>query len=144
MRSMHLVAHTAYLDTIRAVAATHGLDPVTFEALVIVESDGQTDAFRYEPGILAQLQAGALHPARLPAQPVPRRIAASYGLAQILYVTACDYGFAGEPEELFVPAIGLEYGARHLAHLLAWADGDEMRALCAYNGGTAGNVRPPY
>ena len=135
---------TPYPREIAAAAAAHALSPAILEALVVVESSGQTDAFRFEPGIVAQLQAGQLHPRRLPATPVDRRIAASYGLAQILYLTAADYGFAGEPEELFVPAIGLDYAARHLATLLAWAGGDYTRALCAYNGGRRGNGTPPY
>jgi hypothetical protein len=135
---------TPYLADIRAAAAAHAIDPLTFEALVVVESAGYADAFRYEAGILSQLQTGTLKIAgALPEPPIGRRLAASYGLTQILYVTACDYGFTGEPELLFVPATSLEYGARHLAALLAWAGGDESRALAAYNGGKKGNVRPP-
>jgi len=135
---------TPYGREIAAAAAAHQLSPELLEAQVVVESSGHADAFRFEPGILAQLQAGQLKPKRLPANPVDRRIASSYGLLQILYVTACDYGFAGEPEELFVPAIGLDYGARHLATLLAWAHGDYAQAFAVYNGGHGGNGSPPF
>jgi soluble lytic murein transglycosylase-like protein len=79
---------------------------------------------------------GKLKPTFALAGAVPRRVASSYGLMQILYVTACDLGFTGEPEMLFVPRVGLEWGALQLAKLLAWAGGDIERALCAYNGGT--------
>jgi hypothetical protein len=111
------------------------LSPALLTAQVFIESSGRADAFRFEPGIYAQLEAGTLKPKRLPANPAPRRIASSYGLLQVLFITACDYGFDGEPELLFVPAIGLEFGCRHMAHLVEWASGDYARALCAYNGG---------
>jgi hypothetical protein len=134
---------TPYTAEIRAAAAAHGLSTAIFEALVIAESSGRADAFRFEPGIAEQLADGRLHAKHLPANPAPRRIASSYGLAQVLFITACDYGFAGEPEELFVPVQSLAYGARHLAAQLAWAGGDYARALAAYNGGRRGNVAPP-
>jgi hypothetical protein len=132
-----------YAREIAAAAAANGLSPEIFAAQVVVESSGHADAFRFEPGILAQIEDGRLKPRHLPANPVPRRMAASYGLTQILYITACDYGFAGDPEELFVPERSLHYGARHLAVQLAWAGGDYARALAAYNGGRRGNVAPP-
>lgn len=135
---------TDYHLEIVAVAAAHQLSPELLEAQVLVESSGRTDAFRFEPGILAQIHAGKLKPAHLPAHPVDRRIASSYGLLQVLFVTACDYGFTGEPEELFVPATGLEYGARHLAHLLERCGGDYLMAFAQYNGGLTGNTMPPF
>lgn len=135
---------TDYTHEIAAAAAAHGLSADLLTAQILVESSGHADAFRFEPGILAQIQSGALNPKRLPVNPAPRRIASSYGLLQILFVTACDYGFPGEPESLFIPSVGLDYGCAHLAHLLAWAGGDYTRAFAAYNGGQGGNVTPPF
>jgi hypothetical protein len=75
---------------------------------------------------------------------VPRRVSSSYGLLQILYPTAREHGFTGEPELLFVPIVGLEWGAMHLRTLIEWAEGDYIRALAAYNGGRVGNAAPPF
>src|SRR3954471_15510052 len=105
---------TEYTREIAAAAQSHGLSPDMVEALVLVESSGRADAFRYEAGILAQIETGKLKPKYLPANRAPRRIASSYGLMQLLYVTACDYGFRSEPESLFIPWINAEYGCAHL------------------------------
>src|SRR5581483_7692798 len=110
-----------YQHEIETAARQHGLSPELLAAQVMVESGGRADAFRFEPGILRQIEAGTLKPKRLPVNPVGRRIAASYGLLQVLYVTAADYGFSGEPESLFIPSVGLEYGAAALAGHLAWS-----------------------
>lgn len=137
---------TDYTHEIAAAAAAHGFDPDLLEAQVLVESGGHPDAFRFEPGIWSQLQSGRL---TLPPIPGPaRRVASSYGLLQILYVTAAvDDGLTGDPEQLFMPTVGLAYGAKQLARLLAWArrhTADETRAmdaaLAAYNGGEVGNL----
>src|SRR5262245_49046246 len=131
---------TAYRAEIAAALATNhsryldASDPAVcarVEAQILAESAGHADAFRFEPSIAAQIASGALRPRTLPGNPEPRRIASSYGLLQILYVTACDYGFRDNPEALFVPAIGLKFGLAHLAALLEWAEGDRDRALAA-------------
>jgi hypothetical protein len=133
-----------YQAEIVAVATRFQLSPRILTAQVLVESRGCADAFRFEIGIAQQIADGRLKPKYLPKNPSPRRIGSSYGLLQVLWVTAADYGFIGEPELLFVPSIGLEYGADHLATLLKWAAGDYTRALCAFNGGKVGNATPPF
>jgi hypothetical protein len=133
-----------YGREVDAAARQHGLSPEMVAALVMVESSGRADAFRFEPGILAQIQTGKLTPKYLPANTAPRRIASSYGLTQILFVTACDYGFRSEPEALFVPWISLEYGCAHLEALLDRAHGEYEKALCAYNGGWGAVMATPY
>lgn len=135
---------TNYTREILSAAQSHGLSPDLVEALVLVESSGRAEAFRYEPGIMAQIQSGKLKPKFMPPNRTDRRVASSYGLMQLLFVTACDYGFRNEPEMLFVPWINLEYGCAFLGALLDWADGDYTRAFAAYNGGKAGNVTPPF
>lgn len=99
-----------------------------------MESSGHTDAFRFEPSVVRWFRASSLTKGL-----APRRFAGSYGLCQILYATATDLGFTGLPEALFVPAVNLDYGAKHLASLLIWAKGREGQALEAWNGGK-GNV----
>jgi transglycosylase-like protein with SLT domain len=126
---------TDYHAEIVAAAERVLVSPTIIEAIVLTESAGQAEAFRFEPGIAKQIADGRLKPKHLPANPLPRRIASSYGLMQILFITAGDYGFVGEPEMLFVPRLSLEFGCAYFAHVLKWAGGDYGRALSAYNGG---------
>jgi soluble lytic murein transglycosylase-like protein len=131
---------TAYTRAIADAAAKYGLDADLLEAQVLVESGGNTDAFRFEAGFYDRYLRGKPEWSGL----VPRRISSSYGLLQVMYPTAREHGFTGEPEFLFVPAVGLEWGAKHLGGLVEWAEGDIIRALAAYNGGKLGNDAPPY
>jgi len=122
---------TPYRDLIVSTAAGHGLDPNLVEALVLAESSGQTDAFRFEPGFFRRYLADS----PTYAGQNPRRVSSSYGLCQVMLTTAQQYGFFEEPEELFKPAVGLQYGCLHLRRMLQWAQGDVRKALAAYNGG---------
>ncbi len=131
---------STYRREIAQAAADYGLDPRVVEAVVAVESSGRTHAYRFEAGFWAKYLAN--HPDFRNA--VPERVSASYGLMQVMYPVARELGFPGEPEMLFIPATGLAYGCRKLASLLKWAEGDLVRALCAYNGGKGNNQRAPY
>lgn len=133
---------TAYRLEIETVAMRHELPPDLVEAMVLVESSGHTDAFRFEPAFFARYQAPKKEWAY--ALTNPRRYGSSYGLMQIMLAVAREVGFTGVPEELFVPEIGLEYGCRKLAELCRWAERrgnglpEDVRlrsALASYNGG---------
>lgn len=130
-----------YRAQIVAAAAAHQLSPDLVEAVTRVESSGKAYAYRYEPAFWAKyMSADAKWTGAN-----PERVSASYGLMQVLFVVAQEVGFVSpDPEYLFVPAIGLDYGCRKLAQLLAWAGGDVTRALAAYNGGRVANGRPPF
>ena len=132
---------SAYAGEIRACADRFGLDPQLVAAVVMTESAGKTSAYRYEP----QFWAKYLAPKPEWAGENPERVSASYGLMQVLYVTAKEVGFtASAPEYLFVPEIGLEFGCRKLRQVLDWAKGTVPQALAAYNGGRVANAAPPY
>lgn len=125
---------------IEVVASRYGLDPNLVEAIVRVESSGLTHAYRYEP---------AFYQTYLANNPEydggnPRRVSASYGLMQVMYPVARELGLSGEPENLFVPLVGLEFGCKKLHQLLKWSKGNVDQALAAYNGGKRGNERYPY
>lgn len=122
---------TEYRPLIESIAAAHSLDPNLVEAIVIQESNACTDAFRYEDGFYRRYLKGH---ARFAGQ-IPRRISSSYGLMQVMYTTAQEYGFHDVPEVLFVPDQGLQFGCLHLKHLLQWAGADTRKALASYNGG---------
>lgn len=129
-----------YRAEITAAAAAHALAPDLVDAVTRVESSGKAYAYRYEPAFWAKYLS--IDPKWRGAN--PERVSASYGLMQVLFVVAQELGFTSpDPEHLFVPAIGLEYGCRKLAQLLVWAGGDVARALAAYNGGRVANVRRP-
>lgn len=137
-----------YRQEIETAAAAHGLDPDLVAAVVEQESNGWTSAFRYEPDFWDRYLAK--NPSL--ATRNPREVSSSYGLMQVMYTTAVEHGFPGQPWELFAPAVGLEYGCRMLARLLTWANGlytglESERsavvtraALAAYNGGKTGNA----
>lgn len=128
-------------DAVAVAAGKYALSPELLAAQVLVESSGDPNAFRYEPAffrtyIKGNRAAKAGHYGPLAA--------CSYGPLQIMLETAYEIGFAGRPEDLFVPEIGLEYGAKYLSSLLLWAQGDYTRAWCAYNGGKGAALKAPY
>jgi soluble lytic murein transglycosylase-like protein len=131
-----------FMDEVANAAAVHKLDPALVRAVVMTESSGLTHAYRYEPGYWLRYCAPNPRFAALN----PRRVAASYGLMQVMFPTALDRGYPEhmEPEHLFVPQIGLEYGCRHLRFLLDRCDGVVDQALAQYNGGFVGNEKEPY
>lgn len=132
---------TLFDADIRRVSEAHGLNPALVAAMVLVESGGQTRAYRYEPNFYAKYLAGKPEWQTFP----PERCSASYGLMQVMYPVAVEMGFRyGAPEYLYVPYIGLEYGCRKLAQLLDWSHGLIPQALAAYNGGRVANAKPPY
>lgn len=131
---------TDYRHEIETIAMQRGLDPDLVEALVIIESGGHADAFRYEPAFWKRYLQGKPEWADC----VPRRVSSSYGLCQVMYPVAKELGFSGVPELLFVPTTNLTWGCLKLSQLLQWANGDEERALCAYNGGKLQNVKRPF
>jgi soluble lytic murein transglycosylase-like protein len=130
---------TAYRDLIERVATGYALDPNLVEAVVIAESSGYTDAFRFEPDFYRRYLAAKPEY----ANQNPRRVSSSYGLMQVMYTTAQQHGYAGLPEGLFVPDVGVRYGCIHLVKMLTWADGEVRKALAAYNGGQ-GNWKATY
>jgi hypothetical protein len=99
--------HRPLIDT---VAARYALDADLLEAQVIIESSGQADAFRWEEGFYQHYILGKT----LPYGDLGPLAACSYGLLQIMFAVAYELGFRGRPEELFVPAVGLDLGAKKL------------------------------
>ncbi len=139
---------------IEQAARAHRLDADLVEAIVEQESapspgaEPQWFARRFEPGFFSRYLA------RNPryAHCDPHEVSSSYGLMQVMYTTAIETGFAGQPWELFDPAINLALGCAYFAKLLAsarakyrgpaGADGELVilrSALASYNGGARGN-----
>ena len=136
-----------YRAEVEAAADRHGLDPDLVHAMCLVESSGNTRAYRYEPAFYARYMAN--DPRWKDAEPT--RVSASYGLLQVMYLVALEFGFqkTAPPEQLYLPAVGLEYGCRVIAERMAWvnhaaadvsADTRLRAALASYNGGKGGNA----
>lgn len=123
-----------------AITPVPGLSAHVVEAMVRTESAGRPWAYRYEPGYWRLYCED--HPVFKSG--VPQRVAASYGLMQVMYPTAYGLGFRGQPEELFVPQTSLLYGLTLMRDNLRWAGGNLDAALAAYNGGRRGNLSHPY
>ena len=136
---------TRYFPEIVKAATDYKLDPVLVEAVVVQESSGNSDAFRFEPMFWNRLMKGKSEW----AGKNPRRVSSSYGLMQPLYVVATERGYPKTlpPEGLFVPEVSLKYGCAHLRWMMdriearypiASADSKLLAALASYNGGFQG------
>lgn len=123
---------------LEATAAKYDLDPNVVEAITFQESSYRPSAFRFEPMFYARYIKD--NPRFNRMEPV--RVASSYGLMQVMYTTAVDFGFTQEPEYLFIVDINLEFGCKFFADLYAWAGHDTKKALQAYNGGKGAWDRP--
>lgn len=129
-----------YRAEVATISATHRLDADLVMAVCLQESAGKTSAYRHEPRFWLRYMAGK--PEWDGA--VPDRVSSSYGLMQVMFTTALQFGFprGDAPESLFVPIIGLQYGCRILADRMAWAKGDVSAALASYNGGKTADNQP--
>ena len=128
------VNKTAYTADIQAVANLYMLPFDLLEAQVMVESSGLPDEFRFEYDFYRTYIQQNPHASAAAYGPLA---ACSFGLLQILLETAMENGFTDRPELLFIPRVGLNWGAKYLRSLLDWSGGDYPRALAAYNGGKA-------
>lgn len=129
-----------YRADVVLMADRHDLDPQLVEALVLTESAGRADAFRSEPAFWDRYMKDK--PEWDGAN--PRRVSASYGLCQVMFPTAVDFGMSrtDPPEYLFVPLINLESGCRILRDRFRWSRGDVASALASYNGGKTPDNAP--
>lgn len=130
---------------IQVAAKAHSLDPLFVAAVVLKESSANADAFRHERLFWNRYLKRKPEWASLN----PRRVSSSYGLMQILFPVAQERGLAKDvpPERLFEPEVGLEFGCRHLRHVMDWVDAKYPQipgqarvraALASYNGGLQG------
>lgn len=147
-----MALRTRYFDLIKQVAAAHNLDPILVEAVVVKESSGNTDAFRFEPDFYNRyLKLSKDWEWARKKYANPRRISSSFGLMQVMFPVAVEDGYpkADPPEWLFIPEVGLEYGCRRLRRLQMWAEATGaavdphqrlLASLAAYNGGKGSNL----
>lgn len=68
----------------------------------------------------------------------------SYGLMQILYVTAKDLGYKGQPEELLDINNNLNYGCKYLAKQYKRYNQDLTDTISSYNAGSVNKTNGKY
>jgi len=142
-------------EIIRRKAEEHGLTYTLIKGIIAKESSFNPNAIKPEPGFFkayfknlkAQvLRSKSKHDDRWIKY--PNIFSCSYGLMQVLYSTALQFGFTGQyPSDLADPETGIEYGCRYLVSRFEYAitkfeDTDEIKpaAIAGYNGG-AGAVK---
>ncbi len=93
-------------------------------------------AIRYENAFYQRYVLPLLNSGELKDVTEARARGFSWGLMQVMGQTARESGFAGHMAQLCDPAVGLETGCRVLAKKLAEAEGDIVRGLLFWNGGS--------
>lgn len=138
---------SGYHTEIVIAASRRSLDPDLVTGLVEQESNYRFYAYRYEPAFFQRYLAN--NPKYQHRDPY--EVSASFGLMQVMFPTAVEHGFDGEPWDLFNPAKNLEIGCTILAALFKWARlqytglasyepiSVTRSALASYNGGKGGN-----
>jgi soluble lytic murein transglycosylase-like protein len=134
---------TPYDADILQASNVYGLPLDLLRAQIEQESGGDPFAFRFEHTFFVRYIRD--NAAAKGAQYGPLA-ACSYGMLQILLETAMEMGFADRPEQLFIPRVGLTWGARKMQVLVQRYGVDNYRsALAAYNAGTGNlNAGLPY
>lgn len=111
-----------YRKIIDSVSKKYDIDPQVIYATIMTESNGNTYAFRYEPGIKD----------------------ASLGLGQILISTARSLGFTGNPKEIYKPEVSIDLiGKYHRNMLDTYGKLSPVRLAIAYNAGSPWNRAVP-
>lgn len=120
------------------------------DVLAIVQQLNATEFGGWFDGALADVMAVVQIESNFDARAFraePQLSDASRGLMQILYATAQDRGYAGDPDGLFDPTVNLRYGMAQLVwiwdYLDARGEANEDNWIAAYNAGV-GNVLRGY
>jgi soluble lytic murein transglycosylase-like protein len=146
------VASAAYSQSIFDEAELFGVSPEIVAAVVLVESSGNSAAFRYEPGFYRRYiegksrhQLGGHWPSYeesgITEEQERTLRACSFGLMQVMGQVARELGFSGENLfDLYEPAIGIHFGVMKLAAEIERAKKRGVTeyltaALLRYNGG---------
>lgn len=111
-----------YQSIVTEYAEQYSLDENLIRAVIWKESSGHPNAKRWEG----------------------EEYGYSRGLMGVLYTTAQQMGFTGEPDDLFDPDTNIHYGTAYLRWQLDRYGEDVEKALSAYNAGTYTEVNKYY
>jgi soluble lytic murein transglycosylase-like protein len=131
---------TPYDPIFMAAGAEFGVDPALLKAIGCHESEFAWISHREEPAFYRRYIVGNPDWQGHRYYGHPEIIAASWGIMQIMFVTACESGgFSrdGTPWDLMQPETNIRAGACHLAKLLDRYHGKTEDAVSAYNAGMA-------
>lgn len=104
-----------YSDSINRYATEYGLDPNEIASVIQTESSGNPNAYVAEPKLND----------------------ASYGLMQLLGITARNLGYTDDLSGLFDPDTNINYGSKLWAQLKQRFGDDPAALYSAYNSGSA-------
>lgn len=104
-----------YKSIIKEIAEKYNLDPQVIYATIMTESEGNEDAYRFEPHIQD----------------------ASLCMGQILISTARSLGFEGDPQQMYEPNVCIDLiGKYHRRMLDEYGDLTPFQLAAAYNTGS--------
>ncbi|MCA9395546.1 MAG: lytic transglycosylase domain-containing protein [Candidatus Omnitrophica bacterium] len=110
------------------------------------EASGRSEVqSRYEPNFYRlYLQNNALFKAA-EIKYGSKAISSSYGPWQIMYTTAVEMGYRGDPSSLAKASVSLPYVLRYIEKLKRRFDGNIQKVISAYNAGPGGvGTNPKY
>lgn len=136
-----------FTDLFRQAGEKYEIDPLLLVAIAIKESSLQPDSFRKEPAFykryvsrLTVKRIKEYNPWVFALEAVAKEKeaeACSYGLMQVMGLTARELGFRNmHLRDLHESQINIEYGAKVIKKQLVRYSGDVEKALSAYNAGT--------
>lgn len=112
------------------------VEEALIRAIIKKESDFETNAIRYEPGLMKDVPTNAWYRRLLTKEEQKDPYCfSSAGLMQTLYGIAKIYGFKGTVFNLFNPKYGIAYGVLHYKKI-ADRYNNIKDAISAYNQGT--------
>lgn len=118
-----------------AAAQAQQVDPCLVRAIIDTESSWNPKAIRFEPNWKYLWFAREFsEKLQVPYDEEVRLQSSSLGLMQIMGGVARELGFTGNLNDLFDPAVNLQYGIKKLQKLLKKYP-DEMDAISSYNQG---------
>jgi len=125
-----------WLPLIPGIAQKYQVDPLLIRAIVMVESGGNTWAYRYENNwkyfeqtIFYAKQLGLSHDSEKNAQ------ACSWGLMQVMGSVCRELGWRDHLTKVLQPHIGLDLGTKKISKLLLQYK-DVRDAIASYNAGS--------
>lgn len=120
---------------IERLSLEYRIDPILFQAFILLESGGNKFAVQYQPGYKHLYQVYEFSK-KLYITYVTEKVfqQSSHGLVQIMGSTARSLGFKGYPQQLYDTETNLRYGAKFIAQLQMRYP-NKLDLISAYNQG---------